>query len=68
MLYGVHGQQGEFLTWAYMAKWAVRGVSGAPEFPLGIDQISMAGVRTIKVDGLRRLVQLLELTLAISPA
>ena len=51
-----------------MAKWAVGEVSGAPEFPVGIDQIGMAGVRTIKVDGLRGLVRLLELTLAISPA
>ena len=57
-LYGVHGQRGEFLTWAYMAKWAVGEVSGAPEFPLGIDQIGMAGVRTIKVDGVRGLLRL----------
>ena len=61
-LYGVHGQRRGFLTWAYMAKWAVGEVSGAPEFPVGIDQIGMAGVRTIEVDGLRGLARLLELT------
>ena len=39
---------------AYMAKWGVGDVSGARGFPVGIGKIGMAGVRTIKGDGLVR--------------
>ena len=43
---------------ADMAKWGSGEASGAPQFQLAIDQIGMGGVRTIKVDGLRRLLRL----------
>ena len=45
---------------ADMAKWGSGEASGAPEFPLAIDQIGMGGVCTIELDdlcGLLRLVQ-----------
>ena len=43
---------------ADMAKWGSGEASGAPEFPLAIDQIGMGGVRTIELDGLRGLLRL----------
>ena len=43
---------------ADMAKWGSGEASGAPEFPLGIDQIGMGGVRTIELDDLRGLLRL----------
>ena len=42
----------------YMAKWGSGEASGAPEFPLAIDQIGIGGVRTIELDGLRGLLRL----------
>ena len=44
---------------ADMAKWGSGEASGAPEFPLGIDQIGMGGVRTIELDDLRGLLRLI---------
>ena len=41
-----------------MAKWGSGEASGAPEFPLAIDQIGMGGVRTIELDDLRGLLRL----------
>ena len=41
-----------------MAKWGSGEASGAPEFPLAIDQIGMGGVRTILGDCLGVLVRL----------
>ena len=43
---------------ADMAKWGSGEASGAPEFPLAIDQIGMGGVRTIELDDLRGLLRL----------
>ena len=43
---------------ADMAKWGSGEASGAPEFPLAIDQIGIGGVRTIELDGLRGLLRL----------
>ena len=43
---------------ADMAKWGSGEASGAPEFPLAIDQIGIGGVRTIELDGLRGLFRL----------
>ena len=47
---------------ADMAKWGSGEASGAPdsEFPLGIDQIGMGGVRTIELDDLRGLLRLVQ--------
>ena len=43
---------------ADMAKWGSGEASGAPEFPLAIDQIGMGGVLTIELDDLRGLLRL----------
>ena len=45
---------------ADMAKWGSGEASGAPEFPLAIDQIGMLGVHTIMVDSCDRLVWLVQ--------
>ena len=52
----------------YMAKWGSGEASGSRSSCHTIGIFCMAGVRTIIFDGLRGLLRLLELTLAISPA
>ena len=47
-----------------MAKWGSGEASGAPEFPLAIDQIGMGGVRTIELDDLRGLLRLVRRSVA----
>ena len=54
----VDGIPDEIFMGRDMAKWGSGEASGAPEFPLAIDQIGIGGVRTIELDGLRGLLRL----------